>query len=182
MDNASYHSSQVNKPPTSANRKHEIEEWLIKNIIEFLADLQKCELLNLVKLNKPGPVYAIDDYLKSVGHTVIRLPPYHCDLNPIEYIWSDVKRMVADKNVNQLPANIERITREAFEKITVDDWKRHCDHVNKLRGEYWDRDGLLQEIDTLLYMFVTRVIVIARLTLKQKKVTQTRVIQLPARY
>ena len=85
-----------------------------------------------------------------MGHTVVRLPPYHCDLNPFEYIWSDVKRMVAEKNFNQLTSNIEHITSEAFETITADNWKKHCVHVNKLRDEYWFRDGLLEEIDELI--------------------------------
>ncbi|KAJ4441671.1 hypothetical protein ANN_11529, partial [Periplaneta americana] len=38
----------------------------------------------------------------SYGHVVLRLPPYHCILNPIEMIWSEVKRKVASKNLKCL--------------------------------------------------------------------------------
>jgi len=35
--------------------------------------------------------FAIDFLLAEYGHTVIRLPLYHPDLNPIEKIWGNVK-------------------------------------------------------------------------------------------
>lgn len=150
MDNASYHTNQINKAPTSASRKQEIEIWLTVNKITFSKESRKVELLNLVKAHKPQPEYAVDNYLNSLGHTVVRLPPYHCDLNPIEYIWSLVKRRVADRNVRQSPKDIERITREAFETVTAEEWKQECRHVDKLRAEYWTRDGLLEEMDELI--------------------------------
>jgi transposase len=31
---------------------------------------------------------------------LLRLPPYHPDLNPIELIWASVKEYVARKNVS----------------------------------------------------------------------------------
>ena len=32
------------------------------------------------------PKYEVDDLIRSYGHVVLRLPPYHCELNPIERI------------------------------------------------------------------------------------------------
>ena len=29
------------------------------------------------------PRFKVDDMIKEAGHEVLRLPPYHCDLNPI---------------------------------------------------------------------------------------------------
>ena len=52
-----------------------------------------------VKQYKSDPRYRIDQLFKEAGHTVLRLPPYHCDLNPIELIWSQLKRYVAANNV-----------------------------------------------------------------------------------
>lgn len=31
-------------------------------------------------------MYVIDELAKSYNYTVLRLPPYHCELNPIEVI------------------------------------------------------------------------------------------------
>jgi hypothetical protein len=40
---------------------------------------------------------AIDRMLTDHGHTMIRLPPYHLDLNPTEKIWGIVKTRIAAK-------------------------------------------------------------------------------------
>lgn len=50
MDNASYHVTQINKPPTINNLKSEIQKWLIENDISFGQCFTKAELLCLVKI------------------------------------------------------------------------------------------------------------------------------------
>jgi len=60
--------------------------------------MTKAELYDLIKLHNPQyEIFAIDCLLTEHGHRVIRLPPYHPDLNPIEKIWGIVR--VAAKNV-----------------------------------------------------------------------------------
>lgn len=124
MDNASYHSVIVNKPPTTQTRKSEIRGWLTFNGIAFEEYHTKAELLFFVKQNTPQPVYEADEILRQNGHEVLRLPPYHCDLNPIELIWSLAKRKVASKNVSLTSAQFEKLVNESFESITADDWKK----------------------------------------------------------
>ncbi|XP_063537531.1 uncharacterized protein LOC134746889 [Cydia strobilella] len=45
--------------------------------------------------NKPQ----IKEWLTQHGHEVLRLPSYHCYLNPIELIWSQAERKIAKKNI-----------------------------------------------------------------------------------
>ena len=47
------------------------------------------------------PKYAVDETTKAAGHEVVHLPPYHCELNPIELAWSQVKRYIK-KIINYL--------------------------------------------------------------------------------
>lgn len=42
--------------------------------------------------------YATDTYAREKNIEVLRLPPYHCKLNPIEMIWGQVKGYVAGEN------------------------------------------------------------------------------------
>jgi transposase len=35
--------------------------------------------------------YKIDEMEQEMGHTVLRLSPYHCELNPIELVWAQKK-------------------------------------------------------------------------------------------
>jgi len=100
FDNASYHNVQLNRHPTSNARKGEMLFWLDKHGICCRSDMTKAELYDLIKMHKPQyETFAIDCLLTEHGHTVIRLPPYHPDLNPTEKILGDLKTRIAAKNV-----------------------------------------------------------------------------------
>ncbi|CAH0721906.1 unnamed protein product, partial [Brenthis ino] len=149
MNNAPYHSIVKNKAATTSSTIAEIKLWLEENNIHFEPTLRKPMLYDLVKKNKPEPVYEIDELLSEHGHTVVRLPPYHCNLNPIELIWSLAKRKVAAQNVGS--RDIKQLTEEAFASITSADWKSCCDHVKKIEMEYIERGPTLyQNIEKLI--------------------------------
>ena len=40
----------------------------------------------------------IDEIAKAAGHEVVRLPPYHCELSPIEIAWAQVKGYIRVHN------------------------------------------------------------------------------------
>lgn len=94
MDNASYHSKIINKAPTHNNRKSEIVDWLSRNNIEHESSFSKSELIDLCKKYKEKQKYVIDDIAAAHSHKILRLPPYHCEFNPIELIWAKVKTEV----------------------------------------------------------------------------------------
>lgn len=94
MDNTKYHTYQINKAPNLSWRKDLILKWLDEQNICYPTNATKPTLLTIAKKFKPDPKYEI---LKDHGHTVIRLPPYHCDFNPIEIIWGIGKNKVASK-------------------------------------------------------------------------------------
>lgn len=144
MDNASYHSVQLNKPPTQANRIADIKEWLRTNNIQYSEQWRKCQLLEAVKCNKSAPIYEIDEILKSHGHEVLRLPPYHCTLNPIEMIWGIMKQKVAEKNVNRNASDIKSLVEEAFSQIDADEWRKCCQHVLKIENDFIKQDRLIE--------------------------------------
>lgn len=93
VDDAPYHSVQVNKSPTASSRKSDIISWLLLKNIPHDPFILKCKLLKIVKIHKPLPEYEIDNLTLKEGHTVLRLPPYHCNLNPIKLIWSIAKKI-----------------------------------------------------------------------------------------
>ena len=76
------------------------QPWLRRNNIQYDETVLKAELLALVKQFKSDPRYRIDQVTGEAGHTVLRVPPYHCDLNPIEIIWAQLKHHVAAYNVS----------------------------------------------------------------------------------
>jgi hypothetical protein len=48
---------------------------------------QLYEIIKAYKLKYKN--FLADEIMTANGHTVLRLPPYHPDLNPIELIWAD---------------------------------------------------------------------------------------------
>lgn len=137
IDNAPYHNVQLDKSPTSNSKKSEMEAWLLSKNIPFHEKMLKVELYELIKRHKPAyKKYVIDDTLQKHGHSVLRLPPYHPELNAIELIWADVKNWVAANNVTFKIADVKQLAQTKFENISVEDWKRKCENVKRHEQEF----------------------------------------------
>jgi transposase len=61
--------------------------------------------------------------MASYGHEVLRLLPYHPELNPIEKIWASVKNWVAVHNTTFKLKDVEQLARRRFSEITADNWR-----------------------------------------------------------
>ena len=145
MDNASYHSMKSEKCPTTNTRKAEIQAWLRQYGIPFDEKLLRPQLLSLAKANYQSPKYVIDDLARERGHEILRLPPYHPDLNPIELIWNQIKQKVASRNVTHSINNVLTLAHEAVAEVSVSDWEKSCLHVEKIEAEYRSRDIVIDE-------------------------------------
>jgi hypothetical protein len=55
-------------------------------------------LYEKIKQKKTPVVYKTDKIANLHGHEVLRNPVRHCELNPIELTWAQVKGFVAKKN------------------------------------------------------------------------------------
>lgn len=61
--------------------------------------MQKVELCELIKLNKSYDEYYLDKTMEENGHAIVRLPPYHPELNPVKLVWVKIKNKMAGKSV-----------------------------------------------------------------------------------
>ncbi|KAJ8712954.1 hypothetical protein PYW08_008258 [Mythimna loreyi] len=154
MDNAPYHSMEASRAPNMNSRKAEMQLWLREKHIAYDECYTKAELYQIIKRHQPPKDYVIDKIFNAHEFEVLRLPPYNCDLNPIEYIWNLIKRRVADKNVRQLESEIERITLEAIASITKEDWVKEINHVKRIEQEYWQRE-IFEDDDNFRFVINT---------------------------
>ncbi|KAJ4427109.1 hypothetical protein ANN_24724 [Periplaneta americana] len=83
--------------------------------------------------------------MEEHGHSVLRLPPYHPDLNPLEMIWADAKQWVANRNTTFKIADVMALCRQSFEEIRVDKWKNVCRHSEKVKSDYFEMEGLVED-------------------------------------
>jgi len=54
----------------------------------------------------PAPTYALDELATEQGHEIIRTPPYHPELQPIETCWAVVKNQILFVVINNGRHNI----------------------------------------------------------------------------
>lgn len=147
LDNASYHTRKAEELPTSAWTKLRIQCWLTEKNISYDANMLKRELLHLANIHKEFyKRYVIDTMATEYGMQVLRLPPYHCELNPIELIWAQVKGTVARNNVTFKMAQLKPMLEAALSTITAESWKKCIEHVKKVEERMWELDISIEVI------------------------------------
>jgi len=146
LDNAKYHCRKLERPITSSSRKAEMIAWLEKNDVEFDPQSTNKILYNKIKpYQDQSAKTVLEDMAEKFGCEIIRLPPYHCQLNPIESIWGILKNRIAKRNITYKMNDVERISREEIESITSSEWKNTVEHVIKIEDEY--RKRMPKELD-----------------------------------
>jgi hypothetical protein len=150
MDNASYHNTTEESTfPKSNARKENIRKWLDDKGIPWGEDLLKAELYALCKSFEPKPEYKIDKIAEAAGHSILRTPQYHPELQPIEMCWGVMKNYMAKhcdftlrKFRNNLPLAFSQVTSKTCQKMIA----KTVAEENK----YWEEDGEIdvnQEVD-----------------------------------
>nr|XP_037276792.1 uncharacterized protein LOC119169885 [Rhipicephalus microplus] len=153
MDNAPYHSVALEKAPTKSTRKADIQLWLTKKGVPWSEDMVRAELLELSqKVNTPSIVYRIDTLAATHGHEVLCVPPYHCEFNPIELVWSQIKGYIVARNTGFTLAEVEKLLPEALASVKQEKWQNCCAHVEQVEAEAWERDMIVDsEIEPLVF-------------------------------
>ncbi|CAG9135531.1 unnamed protein product [Plutella xylostella] len=146
MDNAAYHSTQIEKKPTMSSLKSVMQQWLERRGVQHDSSMRKCDLMKVIDEQNTEKKYKIDEILKENGHIVLRLPPYHPDLNPIELVWGYVKgelaRMSIDSNLDKKIKDLELL----FSNYSTEKWRNCDDHVIKNEDEYYKSDRVFDDV------------------------------------
>ncbi|XP_062502992.1 uncharacterized protein LOC134179964 [Corticium candelabrum] len=146
LDNAKYHNGVVEKVPTKSSTKKDIMAYLDKHSITYHKQRLKSELFMLLKATNPQTKYLTDVLSNDAGHDVLRLPVGHCELNPLELVWAQVKGYAADHNKDFTMRAIEQLAREGVENVTAAKWKKCVDHViQKVENHYRTSDGVVEQ-------------------------------------
>lgn len=145
MDNAAYHNvlSPVSAPTPSC-KKEKIRSWLDKNNFPVKEDCLKAELVDILTRVGPQPTYVLDEIANKQGHEVLRTPPYHPELQPIETCWGIVKNEIGrncDFTMNNLIQQIE----SAFGKVPAKTCAGLIRKTRDVEDAFWWDDAALDE-------------------------------------
>ena len=86
-------------------------------------------------------------FKKKQGHDVLGLLLYHCEFNPIELIWGDIKGFVSRKNSTLKQNDVKELIHQGFAQVNELKWQKACNHVkNVVETKFWKEDGIREEI------------------------------------
>jgi len=146
MDNASYHNVlSPRSAPTPKCKKERIRSWLDQNNIPLKEDNLKVELVEILDKIAPSPIYILDEIAAEKGHEILRTPPYHPELQPIETCWAIVKNQIA-RNCDFTMANLITQLEKAFSSVTARTCLKLIGKIRIIEDNFWKEDALFDKI------------------------------------
>ncbi|XP_060861942.1 uncharacterized protein LOC132938975 [Metopolophium dirhodum] len=147
MDTASYHSAKKDMFPLISWGNGKIIKWLENKGKLIHRPMVKHQLLEEAEQFRPVcEKYVIDELAKENNKIVLRLPPYHSELNPIELAWSFVKRYVKTNNMTFKLPDVQKLLHEGVELVTPQMWKKFINHVIKKEDKFFEIDFITDEL------------------------------------
>ncbi|XP_029055267.2 uncharacterized protein LOC114882555 [Osmia bicornis bicornis] len=144
MDNAPYHSRKLEMRPTSTWRKQQLKEWLISKGHHVPDTCTRSTLLQMARSVQSEQKYVVDEYAREHNKTILRLSPYHCELNPIELAWASVKNHVKSRNTEYNMPQVKQLLVEGIEGVTSEMWKNLIRHTG-IEQKLMDMDRFSQD-------------------------------------
>lgn len=99
-------------------------------------------------MKKHQPVFekfVVGEVAKRENKIVLRLPPYHCELNPTELSWSKVKGYVKNRNITFKLNDVKQLMIEGVETVTAENWRNFKAYVIKEERKIWEIDYLVDD-------------------------------------
>ncbi|CAI6359748.1 unnamed protein product [Macrosiphum euphorbiae] len=151
MDNSQYHSVKTEQTPTSSWKKAAIIEWLESKGVKTNPSMIKFDLLKIVReIRHKYDLYVVDEEAKKQNKIVLRIPPYHYELNPIELAWLVVKEHVKVNNRTSKINDVRQLLNDGIQKVTPEMWSNFVSRTIKkeercLRVDYISDEMLDEE-------------------------------------
>jgi len=143
MDNAAYHNVlSKHSAPTATCNKEKIRSWLEQNNIPLREDCLKIEMVEILNKLSPSPTYDLDEIAAEVGHKILRTPPYHPELQPIETCWAVVKNNVS-RSCDFTMANLLIQLDDAFACVTSKTCLGLEKKIREVEDRFWEEDAVL---------------------------------------
>jgi len=142
LDNASYHSRQTEKWPTKKWLKVELQNWLKDKNINFLpSDTVQTLWQHINAVPRSGKSFKVDEIIRNAGHEVLRLPPYHCQFNAIEMVWSQAKRLYDQYILKE--RDVFKAWEMALDGVSQEQWKNYVSHTDKIIRAAWEKEKMI---------------------------------------
>lgn len=149
IDNKPPYSVKTEEIPDTSWKKADIVKWLQEKGEIVDINMIKIELLQIVeKFRETLDKYVVNVLAQKVNKIILRLPPYHKELNAIDMVWSVVKQHLKEKRLNTTfeVHEVMRLLQEVIDKITPDNWAEFVQHVIEEEKKLWKIDYLMDNM------------------------------------
>ncbi|XP_046621295.1 uncharacterized protein LOC124305682 isoform X2 [Neodiprion virginianus] len=154
MDNDPPHCIKQELLPDTLWTKGAIIGWLQSKGAVVDYTMAKAELLHIVKLGKQKfNRYAIEELANKANKTVLRLPPYHCELNPIEMAWSMMKVYVKTVDTSVIFKDMKAFLEHGVAQITAQHWNNFVKHAINEENKLWEIDDIADRVHDKIPLF-----------------------------
>ena len=92
--------------------------------------------------------YVVDEMVNQPEYKnieLVRLPPYHCEFNPIEKVWARAKTEVAKRNLQYKLDDAMKVMKEETLKCDAEYWVKLHRSTVKEEKEWEDGDAFRME-------------------------------------
>lgn len=140
MDNASCHNVPAEEAfPKKSHTVKRLRERLSDNGIPRTGDMIKSELFGLCSRFATKPEFLTGNIARKQGHSVLRTPPCHPELQPIETCRAIVRKHAARHNDCTMK-KVRILLKEGFERVTAKTCQKVTEKVNIQEDSFWDED------------------------------------------
>ncbi|VVC39707.1 Winged helix-turn-helix DNA-binding domain [Cinara cedri] len=149
VDNAPYHCAKLEQIPSSSWKKWQIVQWLeSKHVSVDSQAYAKAELLRLVASHQVHyDKYVMDEIARGEDRIVLRLPPYHGTLNPVELAWSAIKADLKSRDVRCDRFDVaRRSVVDAMNRLTADNWLDFERQTRREERTFWNLDDVMDDM------------------------------------
>ncbi|XP_016663249.1 uncharacterized protein LOC107884834 [Acyrthosiphon pisum] len=154
FDNASHYKVKNHVPNTSWN-KGCILKWFEGKGIKFDTPLKKVQLIE--KVNEIRIIF--DNYKRSVqeainhNKAVLRLPPYHCQLSPMQLAWEVVINHVKIKNCTSSKLDdVHQLFNDGVKLVTTEMLAGYVNSSIAYEDKLWNLDIITDSIlNSMIY-------------------------------
>lgn len=139
INSTTYQNIQSQRIPNLDSNAEQMKQWLHFNNINFNENMLRPELHQIIKkhvskFRKQKSI--IEQLLTERGHSLLKLPSDHPDLNPIDLMWADVKNYVANRNTTFQVSSIKLLCQEYLRELEPETWLMRCDLVKNFEQQY----------------------------------------------
>lgn len=116
--------------PHMSSLKKKTQAWLTQKGVVWGQGMVKTELMKRVEsVPTRCNTCRFDCLIEAARHKVLCTSPCHCQLKPVELVWSDMKGFVTQENRKFKMQLLEDPVSKGISQVTAAKWKSYVQHV-----------------------------------------------------